>query len=108
MENSIQFDLNSLICDNPDLDLYKQFCGNVFNNVDDYILSKKNSPLLYLTGNISKIIEKINTSFLVIQELSYNYEGCNVIRLGEVPLNYKIGILCKELFDKNNCYFDLI
>jgi hypothetical protein len=89
--------------------ILNNFCGTIIANMNDAI---DPNAVIYLSGNIKDIDMEINITYkhiYVIKEVSFNYEGFDIITINQLPLNiHNVGIYFKNLFDLDNDYFDAI
>lgn len=121
-ENTLYLNKHVLLCaendaenlDSQEIDyLKKNFCGKIIQNIKDVNELNDNNIIVYVCGNIGNLFEQIDQTgktFLVIKELSYNYDEnmIDMINLGEVPINvYNVGVLFRKLFNDKD-YFELL
>lgn len=125
IENDILNDIHILLYDEQtqassfyktELELIKEnFCGNVFH-IDAFDISKcESQTIIYLCGNIKKIIERFGFKNLevirIVKQFSNNLEVNNlqVIDVGEIPINvHNVGIYFRKLFSSDKDYYSAI
>lgn len=117
-ESILLTDRNVLICldehfENTDdhLEYIKShFCGKVIKNIDQI---PANTLILFLTGNIEKLLPINAKQIFVVREISYNFVNPHpqytVISVGQVPININnVGVYFRNCFDPTLDYFNLI
>lgn len=91
--------------------LMGNFCGKVVSSLSE-IQEPFSSKRIYVCGNID-MLQSVNNSFYIIEELSHNYENCDkensqFVSLGEVPIIIEnAGVYFRSLFNEDD-YFNKI
>lgn len=115
MENKLLTGKNALVYLDQEQKLQlTNFCGVVFDEMEDFVQSKLNCPdsILYLCGNVERFVEQKqfikNEMIYVVEDYSTNFSNKNLVcvSVGSLPINmYNVGVYFREFFDSTKDYF---
>lgn len=128
IENILLTNKNYLICILDDIQIDNineieyiktNFCGNVFNSLDELLThssSFDNTAIYYFCGNINSsqyfLDTNLSSNFYLIKDLSWYYDDYltyfdQIITPGEVPINiHNVGVYFRNFFQPNKDYFN--